>query len=760
VPRLDRRDERGSSPIAPLHRSWIFQAIINIIRAVAIWLAITAVGRELQYAIDLSAYYAGYDGFWGFVRSTPSLAVGVACLCASQQLSYPLDRPFSRSVTLGWCAFGLAGILWDLPISTTSKIPHAIVLLVPFVLLFVGTLLLPIGDRPESPLDDILVTVSVLAIILVSDFSLLADSWPLSPTVPRAGLPVAAALILTIRTQRPNRLTSWLVCLGLICISIGNYSIMPYVSYLPDLGWVLILAASLRRIVPTASRDPHYTSAIMRLVPSGVVIIALLALVMASFASNRFVANLGSYGVLLSILTAILLVLLETGRRFASFTGKRRNPPDLAGSQSPTQLSTATQGEGDSANASADRVDRFMAWARRNPIVSSVIIISIVVTALGTSFQNLWGTPLLPALRKMVAHARPSPSVPIADEWKGVKRRPISLLAFATRDGIYVAPKGQNKQVVQKLNVESNERVKELFWSPQGRYLGATVVHGDEFTEANVDSVWYRDTVTGDQGVWRCICAGSAFVGGALVALGSDLSSLHVFQPNRSPEVIHFSWKLWRKPAWSEVLAGSADGLVVAIPDPKGTSAYGGPEWVYVLGLDGSSRWLYEVHSNAALASPILRPGGSQIAAITEAHGGLCNNRGFVLVINAANGAGRSIMPPTNGVWEIWSLAWGYDRKLYSVMHSIKSGQSPEACLTLVSPTLYQLDGDAWRPIVTPFRVGAADCGPSGAFAVLRLPRDYDKGAQPNALYLWRPGRTPVAVARGVSLFSWSPPLS
>lgn len=635
----------------------------------------------------------------------------------------------------------------------------AIVLLVPLALLFVGALLLPIGDHPESVLDDILVTVSVLAIILVSDFSLLADSWPLSPTVPRAGLPAAAALILAIRTQRPNRLTSWLVCLGLFCISIGNYSIIPYGHYLPDLGWTLILAASLRHIVPTASRDPHYTSARMRLIPAGLVIIALWALITASFASNRFVASLGSYGVLLSLLTAILLVLLETARRFANSKATRRNRPDPAGSQSPTQLSTAAKGEEESAKASADRVDRFMAWARRNPIVALVVIISMIATGLGATFQNLTGSNLLPAIRRMVPHAGPSSNLRIASEWKGLKKRPTSMLAFVSREGVYLAPDGQKRQLVHRLNVESNEQVKRLFWSPQGRYLGATLAHGDEYS-ASVDSVWYQDTVTGDQGVWRCMCAGSAFVGSALVALGSDLSSLHVFQPNHLPKTIHFSWKLWRKPAWSDVLAGSADGLVVATPHPGGTSAYGGPEWVYLLGLDGSSRRLYEVDSNAALARPILRPGGSQIAAITEAHGGLCNNRGFVMVVNAANGAGRSIMPPTNDVWEIWSLAWGYDGKLYSVMHSIKSGQSPEACSTLVPPTLYQLDGDAWRPIMTPFRVGAADRGPSGEYAFLRLPRDYDKGAQPNALYLWSPGRTPVAVHRGVSLFSWNPPLS
>src|SRR4051812_16994943 len=233
-----------------------------------------------------------------------------------------------------------------------------------------------------------------------------------------------------------------------------------------------------------------------------------------------------------------------------------------------------------SSESREDLVARWIQSARSRRITASLILVGIILTSVSGVWTALTGTPPWRWYQGL------SGSRSTSDE-------ETHVLAYRTETEIYLIGKsGEPSRAFsvrppsQPANVVSNS----LFWSSDSRYLGAILD-----TESG-RVAWYMNVSTEERGSWECDCFSATFVGSVMAALNSHGDVLHLFDLEARPRTVPVDWPE-ATPSSAQVLATTRDGVLVSAP-PGETSAYGGPQSVYLVTLEGHVERLYDVETN------------------------------------------------------------------------------------------------------------------------------------------------------------------
>ncbi|MFD7653645.1 hypothetical protein ACFV4N_06665 [Actinosynnema sp. NPDC059797] len=169
---------------------------------------------------------------------------------------------------------------------------------------------------------------------------------------------------------------------------------------------------------------------------------------------------------------------------------------------------------------------------------------------------------------------------------------------------------------------------------------------------ASEEGVAVVDVEAGGSRVVACGgCRSAAPVGGSRIAWTGPERALVVLDlgaPGARPAPVRaLPGRRVTDPAFPPVLdlppkvVGGGEGVaLVASPDEP--SAYGGPDSLYLVGLDGSVRDLGVTDANVGLDSAAVSPDGRTVAYAGTWHGGACQEPTSVIEVDAPTGAPRS----------------------------------------------------------------------------------------------------------------------
>jgi len=380
------------------------------------------------------------------------------------------------------------------------------------------------------------------------------------------------------------------------------------------------------------------------------------------------------------------------------------NPPASSGAvrRGATEADKSDEMDGD---RQPDLVEGWIKRLRSRKLTASLILVVVIIGAAAGVVNQVTGKSPLDLYRQ-VTEPEPSYEPPSEDEWHDVESRPPPALAYRTDESIYIAPDGREPELLFTFAPASTGYSNnQLFWSPEGRYLGA-LVHTETGRIA-----WYFDTATGEQGKWGCECSGAAFVGSLLVAVESTQLNVKRFDIDASPTTVELDWPDEEPASWSYVLSAAEGGLLLGAPTHLGglTSAYGGPSSVYMVDLHGKASRLYDLPGNTAVNTAAIAPGGRVLAVVTTSHLNACYESQEIVAVNAANGSERPIPFPTDEAWVVSSVAWDSGGNLWATMLAFGSRISdlerPDAsysCSAGIVGRVHVLRGASWTVLESP----------------------------------------------------------
>jgi hypothetical protein len=265
------------------------------------------------------------------------------------------------------------------------------------------------------------------------------------------------------------------------------------------------------------------------------------------------------------------------------------------------------------------------------------------------------------------------------------------------------------------------------------------------------------DTAAGTSRAVPCAdCRTAVPVGGSRVAWLDQARKLVVLdlgvpdaRPEQSPVVVPAPSAPGPYDPPPGLLAGADGAVLIAVADQP--AAYGGPEQLYLADLGGSVTALGATTVNVTLtAGPnVISPDGRTVAYGWIMHGGACQERGAVTLLDVADGTVR--VPLTNGVLggspnvdgagvrDLWFDGDGRLNAIYSSWTCTASGGDA----TPVQPsTQWRLDGDQWVEVSADPVLGVRTVE-AGVRAVIT---DVDERTRTGTLYTETAGgRTKVA---------------
>jgi WD40 repeat protein len=402
-------------------------------------------------------------------------------------------------------------------------------------------------------------------------------------------------------------------------------------------------------------------------------------------------------------------------------------------------------------------------------IISGTVVLSIAVYVL----QRFRGGPLLvlsllvlavPVIGFFVHYA--------ADRGRTTVGTPSSpVLAYVAHDAIYIYQPG--KRSPTEVADEPKTEISPLEWSSDGRYLATTISSNSQ------NRVWMYDTQTEHPSSWDdCGCTGVGFVGSTLAAFVGQ-AKIELFHPTSGlPQSVSINFK----PAYKlNPIGASSEGLLftVSVNQRRG-SAYGGPENLYVVDLDGTVRQFAStgtvkksgetIGTNFPIGGVVDRSDGATIAFVeTPWHNGYCENPEYVRVIQPGDSVGYQLNPPDDkhSEWSVYSMSWTPDGVAAKqnggpwTLYSVQSGDvaNTMSCSSSVPRGLYESQNrSSWKRIPAPKGIIAAAVSVEGeqAFVVARgnSPDDYSLDGQ--LVIAPRGGHYSAPVAPGVTQIAWS----
>ncbi len=341
---------------------------------------------------------------------------------------------------------------------------------------------------------------------------------------------------------------------------------------------------------------------------------------------------------------------------------------------------------------------------------------------------------------------------------------PQQSLAYATPDRIVLDASPEEPSTLARLQ---DETVLGLHWSEDGRRLAALIARqtaGDEWPDLVERRIWYRDMETREEGSWSCpSCNGLSFSGDRLLSLSDgEKITLNVFSLDALPQRLDLHGADWgpdqQRETIADVLGGGREGLLLAMADPEGISAQGGPQLIYRVDVQGTAEFLGRSDSFVAIQLAATRPNGREVAVRYTSHSSACENIDSVAVINLANSARRELpQPDSPDSWRTSSIAWSPDGDLYSTRYAL-SKQIEDCGDVVVKPHVARWDGDSWERLADTEDSISVFIGNDGALATIRVTGPDDEEAE----LLVRPGTDEEwrSVAEDVLTAAWRPPTS
>jgi hypothetical protein len=316
------------------------------------------------------------------------------------------------------------------------------------------------------------------------------------------------------------------------------------------------------------------------------------------------------------------------------------------------------------------------------------------------------------------------------------EEEPQQSLAYATPDRIVLDAPPEQPATLATLR---DETVLGLHWSEDGRRLAALIAQqapDEEYPDLVERRIWYRDMETREEGSWPCPnCNGLSFSGDQLLSLsdGEEIA-LHVFSLNALPQRLDLQGPDWgpeqQQETVADVLGGGRDGLLLAIADPEGTSAQGGPQLIYRVDVQGTAEFLGRSDSFVAIQLAATRPNGREVAVRYTSHSSACENIDSVAVINLANSARRELpQPDSPDSWRTSSIAWSPDGDLYFTRYSL-SKRIEDCGDVVVKPHVARWDGDSWERMAGTEDSVSVFIGDDGALATIRVTGPEDREAE------------------------------
>lgn len=229
--------------------------------------------------------------------------------------------------------------------------------------------------------------------------------------------------------------------------------------------------------------------------------------------------------------------------------------------------------------------------------------------------------------------------------------------------------------------------------SPNGQYVAFRV--GDFGSDIVVVDLETKEFQT-----WECQCGDPYVTGGHAVAFDAerrmyrlplDGSDAVVTQTNLSASRIG-------QDIAATVLMATSRKAVVAIGDPRGPSAYGGPERLFTVRRNGSVDRMLLTDGNTFIATSARRSGRPVVAFPEQTHIDACRTRGSVAVFNVRTERKRSLPAPGRGAWQVVEL--GYDAAGRVVASWVKTSLTADGdCFKKAGPSLFRRVNGDWNRV-------------------------------------------------------------
>ncbi|SER25178.1 hypothetical protein [Actinokineospora terrae] len=273
-----------------------------------------------------------------------------------------------------------------------------------------------------------------------------------------------------------------------------------------------------------------------------------------------------------------------------------------------------------------------------------------------------------------------------------------SRFAFTTVDTLGVVEDGQ-------VTAQADVRMREEYQTPTPNFT----LDGRFAFAANAPGVTTIDVESGAGRTISCDgCVKAVPVGGSRIAWVDQANRLMIAdlaggqaQQSVAPVALPTvppSSDYADQPA--RLQAGAEGKVLVTLPDAAGTAAYGGPEDLYLVNLDGEVRGLGTTDSNLGVGAAAIAPDGETVAYVRGTHGSSCEERYTTAIVSTSSGETRTpgAAPPDvdsdiyGGMIAVWYDGGGVLNRINSTWR----------CSPLNEPTYLQrgsherLVGDQW----------------------------------------------------------------
>jgi hypothetical protein len=141
--------------------------------------------------------------------------------------------------------------------------------------------------------------------------------------------------------------------------------------------------------------------------------------------------------------------------------------------------------------------------------------------------------------------------------------------------------------------------------------------------------------------------------------------------------------------AYPDALVGAGHSVLFSAATRKGTSAYGGPESLFMAAASGKVRKLHAAGGNTGVFTAQLAADGTHVAYAIEDHGGFCADYPRVGILNLHSGSvSYPKLPHLNRPWTLLSLRYRGNRLYAGLAATPKScvhgnGSKPQRTLPL-----------------------------------------------------------------------------
>jgi hypothetical protein len=279
----------------------------------------------------------------------------------------------------------------------------------------------------------------------------------------------------------------------------------------------------------------------------------------------------------------------------------------------------------------------------------------------------------------------------------------LGSLAYMTDKGLTIVAGGR-QSVVAAEGVDTSS----LAWSADGRFVAWLHDSGDYKRIAVHDTTKGTTTEVPTAGSLPPRTVGLVAVGNAFVTFDHEAAELHVVETRKATaaRAVRTQHEPEPDPGKAAYLMASTGDAVVMSRPSEDAAAYGGPEDIFEVRLDGAVRRIARDLSdhNVRLGGAAVDPSGARVAYVSSTREGTCPgyevDHDVVTVVDRATG--RVVEQPTGPdaakgrYWSISNLRYDRHGKLVA---AFKQGPTECSAIGHDPAALYEVKDGRWVPL-------------------------------------------------------------